>query len=205
MKIFDISKTISPDMEIYPEDPAPVLTRVQGLEQGNLYNVSKLQLGTHTGTHVDPPLHLFSGEMGVSEMPLEPLVGSARLIDMSGIRRPIEPDDIGKLHAEEILLIKGANDGACLTALCAQYFVDNNIRTIGVDSLSIGAPDEEYKVHHILLHAGIIIIEGLELCDVEAGNFFFICLPLKIANADGGPARAILISDRYPALAEYQH
>jgi len=205
MKIIDISKTISPDMEVYPKDPVPVLTRILGLKHGDLYNVSKLQLGTHTGTHVDPPLHLFPDEMDVSEMPLEPLVGSARLIDMSGIQRPIEPGDIDKLHAEEILLMKGAQDGACLTALCAQHLVDNNIRTIGVDALSIGASDEEYKVHHTLLHAGIVIIEGLELCDVEAGKYFLICLPLKIANGDGGPARAILISDRYPALAEYQH
>ncbi|MCD4844592.1 MAG: cyclase family protein [Methanosarcinales archaeon] len=203
MKIIDISKTISPDMEMYPEDPAPVLTRILGLDAGDPYNVSKLQLGTHTGTHIDPPLHLFSDKAGVSEIPLEPLVGSARLIDMSGIQRPVEPGDIGKLHAEEILLIKGAQGGACLTALCAQCLVDNNIRTIGVDALSIGAPDEEYKVHHTLLHAGIVIIEGLELCDVEAGKYFFICLPLKIANGDGGPARAILISGQYPALAEY--
>ena len=203
MKIIDISKTISPDMEMYPEDPGPVLTRVLGLEQGDLYNVSKLQLGTHTGTHIDPPLHLFPDKAGVSEILLESLVGSARLIDMSGIQRPVEPGDIGKLHAEEILLIKGAQGGACLTALCAQYLVDNNVRTIGVDALSISAPDEEYKVHHTLLHAGIVIIEGLEFCDVEAGKYFFICLPLKIANGDGGPARAILINGPYPALAKY--
>jgi len=223
MKIIDISRTIQADMDMYPGEAGPQITKVSGLDEGDSYNISRITLGTHTGTHVDPPLHLIRDRAGIDMLPMNTLVGSARVFDLSSISRPIEASDIGPLEAGEIILLKGGpgdlgssggsadsgssgdsdgsggrsvSCGACLTAACARYLVDIGIKTIGTDAISIGALDEEYEVHHTLLDAGIVVIEGLEMTDVEAGDFFLVCLPLKIANGDGGPARAVLIKEK---------
>ncbi len=229
MKVIDISRTIHTDMEMYPGDAGPQITKVSGLDEGDSYNISHITLGTHTGTHVDPPLHLIRDGAGIDRLPMNTLVGNARVLDLSSINRPIEAGDIGPLEAGEIILLKGgpndsdgsggsgdfgdlgvsdgsadsdssadpgASCGACLTAACARYLVDIGIKTIGTDAISIGTLDEEYEVHHTLLDAGIVVIEGLEMPDVEAGDYFLVCLPLKIANGDGGPARAVLIKEK---------
>jgi arylformamidase len=199
MKIIDISRTIQADMEMYPGDARPQITKVSGLDEGDSYNTSRITLGTHTGTHVDPPLHLIRDGAGIDRLPMNTLVGNARVLDLSSINRPIEAGDIGPLEAGEIILLKGsrsASCGACLTAACARYLVDIGILTIGTDAISIGALDEEYEVHHTLLDAGIVVIEGLEMLDVEAGDYFLVCLPLKIVKGDGGPARAVLIKEK---------
>ena len=232
MKVIDISRTIQADMEMYPGDAGPQITKVSGLDEGDSYNISRITLGTHTGTHVDPPLHLIRDGAGIDGVPLDNLVGNARVLDLSSINRPIEASDIGPLEAGGIILLKGGSVnsdssgssggtgdsdgsgdlggsgnsdssdgqgiscGACLTAACARYLVDIGIKTIGTDAISIGALDEEYEVHHTLLDAGIVVIEGLEMTDVETGDYFLVCLPLKIANGDGGPARAVLIKEK---------
>jgi len=199
MKVIDISRTIQADMEMYPGDAGPQITKVSGLDEGDSYNTSRITLGTHTGTHVDPPLHLIRDRAGIDRLPMNTLVGNARVLDLSSINRPIEADDIGPLEAGEIILLKGGRSASCgayLSAACARYLVDIGIRTIGTDAISIGALDEEYEVHHTLLDAGIVVIEGLEMPDVEAGDYFLVCLPLKIANGDGGPARAVLIKEK---------
>ena len=199
MKIIDISRTIHPDMEMYPGDAGPQITKVSGLDEGDSYNISRITLGTHTGTHVDPPLHLIRDGVGIDRLSMNTLVGNARVLDLSSINRPIEASDIGPLDTGEIILLKGGRGvscGTCLTAACARYLVDIGIKTIGTNAISIGAPDEEYEVHHTLLDAGIVVIEGLEMPDVEAGDYFLVCLPLKIANGDGGPARAVLIKEK---------
>jgi len=232
MKVIDISRTIQADMEMYPGDAGPQVTKVSGLDEGDSYNISRITLGTHTGTHVDPPLHLIRDRAGIDRLPMNTLVGNARVLDLSSINRPIEASDIGPLEAGEIILLKGgpndsdgsgdsgdsgdfgdlgvsdgsadsgssgdpgASCGAYLSAACARYLIDIGIKTIGTDAISIGALDEEYEVHHTLLDAGIVVIEGLEMPDVEAGDYFLVCLPLKIANGDGGPARAVLIKEK---------
>ncbi|MBW6518314.1 MAG: cyclase family protein [ANME-2 cluster archaeon] len=193
MKVIDISMTIRPDMEMYPGEPGPVITRISKLESGDPYNVSQLTLGTHTGTHVDPPLHFIEGGAGIDDMPMDMLVGSARVIDLSHIRNDIGPADIGYVEPGEIVLLKGKNSGIRLTTAAAQYLVDSSVKTVGTDALSIGTTGEEYEVHTMLLSADIAVIEGLVLSAVEAGQYLFVCLPLKVEHGDGGPARAILI------------
>lgn len=211
MKIIDISRTIHPGMEMYPGDVGPQITKISGLDEGESYNISCITLGTHTGTHVDPPLHILHDGAGMERVPLDNLVGNARVLDLSSINRPIEVTDIAPLETVGIILLKGgpgdsddsgssgsrvASCGACLTASCTRYLMDIGIKTIGTNAISIGATDEEYEVHHTLLDAGIVVIEGLEMTDVEAGDYFLVCLPLKIANGDGGPARAVLIKEK---------
>jgi arylformamidase len=199
MKVIDISRTIQADMEMYPGDAGPQITKVSGLDEGDSYNISHITLGTHTGTHVDPPLHLIHDGAGIDRLPINTLIGNARVLDLSSIYRPIEAGDIGPVEAGGIILLKGGRSASCgsyLSAACARYLVDIGIKTVGTDAISIGALDEEYEVHHTLLDAGIVVIEGLEMPDVEVGDYFLVCLPLKIANGDGGPARAVLIKEK---------
>ncbi|MDF1532584.1 MAG: cyclase family protein [ANME-2 cluster archaeon] len=193
MKVIDISMTIRPDMEMYPGEPGPVITRISKLESGDPYNVSQLTLGTHTGTHVDPPLHFIEGGAGIDDMPMDMLVGPARVIDLSHSTNDIGPEDVGVVEPGEIVLLKGKNGGIRLTTAAAQYLVDSSVKTVGTDALSIGTTGEEYEVHTMLLGADITVIEGLVLSAVEAGPYLFACLPLKVEHGDGGPARAILI------------
>ncbi len=193
MKVIDISMTIHPEMEIYNGDVAPKITRISRIEDGESYNVSNITMGSHTGTHVDSPLHFFLKKTGIDELPLQGLVGPARVIDISGLNRPIEAHDPGSLENVEIILLKGQK--AHLTIKGALFLIENNVRTIGTEALSIAAGEVEYEVHRILLGAEIIIIEGLELFNVDEGDYFLVCLPLKIAGCDGAPARAVLISD----------
>jgi arylformamidase len=194
MKVIDITMTIHPDMEIYPGDAAPKITRYSNVECGDMYNVSSITVGTHTGTHVDPPLHLFEAGAGIDALPLEKLVGPARVLDVSTIDGALEPVDIGPVKANEILLLKGPSGGAHVSTAAAWYLADKGINTVGTNALSISTSEDEYEAHCALLNAGIAVIEGLSLTGVDAGNYFFVCLPLKIAEGDGGPARAILIA-----------
>jgi arylformamidase len=193
MKVIDISMTIHPEMEIYNGDVAPKIARISRIEDGDSYNVSSITMGSHTGTHVDPPLHSFLNKTGIDELPLQGLVGPARVIDISGLNRPIEVHDPGSLENVEIILLKGQK--AHLTIKGALFLIENNVRTIGTEALSIAAGEVETEVHRILLGAEIIIIEGLDLLNVDEGDYFLVCLPLKIAGCDGAPARAVLISD----------
>jgi arylformamidase len=193
MKVIDISMTIHPQMEIYNGDVTPKITRISRIEDGDSYNVSNITLGSHTGTHVDSPLHYFLNKTGIDELPLQGLVGPARVIDISGLNRPIEAHDPGSLENVEIILLKGRK--AHLTIKGALFLIENNVRTIGTEALSIAAGEVETEVHRLLLGAEIIIIEGLELLNVDEGDYFLVCLPLKIAGCDGAPARAVLISD----------
>ena len=193
MKVIDISMTIHPEMEIYNGDVAPKIKRIFRIEDGDSYNVSKITMGSHTGTHVDSPLHFFLNKTGVDELPLQGLVGPARVIDISGVKRPFEAYDHGSLENVEIILLKGQK--AHLSIEGALFLIENNVRTIGTEALSIAADEVENEVHRILLRAEIIIIEGLDLSNVNEGDYFLVCLPLKIAGCDGAPARAVLISD----------
>lgn len=193
MKIIDITRTISADMEMFPGDAAPEIKAISSILDGDQFNVSCILLGTHTGTHVDPPAHLIPGGAAIDQVPLEKMAGTARLIDLSDKNSPVGPADIGILSKNEIILLKGQRSGVRLSTAAAQYLAKSGISTVGTDSLSVADPDHEYEVHRILMAGGIVIIEGLNLKGIDPGEYIFICLPIKIAGGDGGPARAVLI------------
>jgi arylformamidase len=200
--IIDISRPIGPDTPVWPGDPAVVVERVASVEAGDAADVSRLQLGTHTGTHVDPPAHFLPGGVTVDELPLDVLVGPAVVADLTGVPS-IDP---GALEGLDLpagtvrLLLKtvrgaaiAAADGA-LTADGARWLVDRGIRLVGADTLSVEPGTDAYPVHRVLLGAGVVIVEGLDLTSVAAGPYQLVCLPLRITGGDGAPARAILIA-----------
>jgi arylformamidase len=209
-RLIDVTLSISPDMLVWPGDPAvEVLPRKQ-ISNGDQANVSELRMGTHTGTHVDPPNHFVGGAGGIDSVSLDVLVGDAVVIDARHLDRPIEVADIENLaipdHAERVLLRTANSDlwrrervgfpesYACLTADSARWVVERGIKLIGVDFLSVEQKGAEgHPVHHALLENGVIIVEGLNLSEAEPGEYTLMCLPLRIEDGDGGPARAVLL------------
>jgi len=163
-------------------------------------------MGTHTGTHVDAPKHFFDDKPGVDTLALDLLVGRARVIDLphrggiteqhlsaAGLR-----EDIRVLLRTPNSALWNSNDGfhtdyTYVTEEAARFLVNQGVKVVGVDYLSV----EQFKkagapAHHVLLGAGVIIIEGLNLSEVEAGQYEMYCLPLRLAGADGAPARVVL-------------
>jgi arylformamidase len=202
MALIDISVPIRAPMPIYDRNPGVRLDRALSIRRGDTANVSKLELGVHTGTHVDAPLHFFEGGAGAETLPLEPLIGRVWVADGGAIEGPIGADALERCRipgdAERVLL-KTRNsllwhrddftrDFFRLDGPGAEWIVARGVELVGIDYLSIGDQD----AHRVLLDAGVVALEGLDLGHVDPGWYDLLCLPLKIVGADGAPARALL-------------
>jgi arylformamidase len=202
----DISLTIHPEMPYWPDNPPVSIEPSQCLAHGDVCNVSQLTLGTHTGTHVDDINHFIKGGMGVDKMPLDATIGKARVVEIADSKQitvaEIEPYE---LQAGERILFKTQNSDRALqspdfvedfvhiSTEAAQYLAQKQVRTVGVDYLSVGGYQGNIiEVHHALLGSGIWVIEGLNLSQVAPREYELICLPIKLKDGDGGLARAIL-------------
>ncbi len=210
MTIIDISTTLGPRIPVWPDDPPVVLERYQSMASGGACNASRLSCSVHSGTHVDAPAHFIDSGVTVERLALDTLIGPAVVIDC-GEANVVTPRLLDKLILPEgttRLLFKTSNsmlwqnpnpvfdsDFVALSSEAAQWIVDHHIDLIGVDYLSVQRfSDPEPLTHEILLKAGVILVEGLCLQDVNAGRYELICLPLKIEGSDGAPARAALIA-----------
>jgi arylformamidase len=197
MKIIDISVPVHTGMVTYPGDPEVRLERVKAIADGESANISELDLGVHSGTHVDAPIHFIEGAAGTDELPLDVLNGPCEVVEAAAL----DESAVGAVpEGAERVLFKTPNselwardtfpetferlDGAAAGAL-----VERGVRLVGVDYLSVGDED----AHHALLGAGVIPLEGLDLRGVEPGSYELHCLPLRLVGSDGAPARAILI------------
>ena len=205
MEIFDISVPIRPGMVTYEGDPDVHLERAVSIADGAAANISRLDLGVHTGTHVDAPLHFIEGAPGAETLPLDVLVGPARVVDATDVTGALDEDalrGLGLPERAERLIFKTQNsrlwerdefsdDFVRLSGDGARYLLDRGVRLVGIDYLSVGNED----AHHELLRAGVVPIEGLALRRVEPGLYQLVCLPLRLVGSEGAPARAVLIRD----------
>lgn len=205
MKVYDISVPIRPGMIVYDGNPAVHLERVDSIANGAHANVSRLELGVHTGTHVDAPVHFIEEAPGSESLELEPLLGPAVVVDAMSADGDLDEETLTRLEipeGAERVLLKTSNgrlwardsfsrEFIRLTGSGARYLIGKGVRVIGIDFLSIG--DEE--AHQELLAAGVVPVEGLDLREVEPGRYQLICLPLRLEGSDGAPARAILLRD----------
>ncbi|HMK47106.1 MAG TPA: cyclase family protein [Methanocella sp.] len=206
MKIFDISVSLYNGMPVFPGDPVPDIKRVMQTPK-DPGNVSLLTMGSHTGTHVDPPLHFVHQGLPVDQIPLDHLYGKAEVLDLTGVKEGISADDLQRARPKEkILLFRTKNSGlwkyndfnkdfVYLDESGARWIVENHIKTIAIDYLSIGKFSDGHTVHHILLDAGVTVVEGVNLSEVSPGAYTFACLPIKIRDGDGAPARTILVKE----------
>ena len=204
MEIFDISVPIRDGMLHYAGNPPVHLTRICSIAGGDTVNVSELDMGVHSATHVDAPVHFLADGEGAERLPLETLIGPAEVVDATGVQDALDLTALRGLElpqrGTERLLFKTRNsqlwardeftrDFVRLNADGAAYLLERGVRLLGIDYLSIGDAD----AHRALLGAGVVCIEGLDLRGVDPGPYELACLPLKLAGSDGAPARAVLI------------
>jgi arylformamidase len=199
----DVSVPIYGGMVHWPDNPPIEIEAVMRLDRGDICNLSAIKMGVHTGTHIDGPIHFLPGGSGTDAVPLQNLIGPARVIeieDPNAVRRTeLLKRDIG--HSER-LLFKTLNSQRCwngsefvsnsvsIAEDAAKYLAELKTLAVGIDYLSAGSPE----VHRTLLGAGVAIIEGLNLSKVSPGEYELLCLPLSIPGSDGAPARALLKS-----------
>ncbi len=207
MALLDVSLRLSASTPTYPGNPHFELLPVKRVANGDSSNVSALHLGTHTGTHVDAPRHFFDAAPGVDGLPLDVLVGPARLIHVPGCAavtaHELERVDLGGVTR---LLLRTDNsdhwaaagadfnpDFVYLSEDGARHLIECGIRLVGIDYLSVekfkqpGAP-----THHLLLGHRVVVVEGLDLSKAAPGDYELVCLPLDIRDSDGAPARVVL-------------
>jgi arylformamidase len=210
-KVFDISLTVSTDMPVWPGDPAVELRQVASMEAGAQANVSHLCMGVHTGTHVDAPHHFLNDSRTVEQLSLEVLTGSCYVAQLSERVEMIDVDVLSSIalpvNTSRILFGtrnsrlwqshsgKFSTEFVAVNAEAALWLVDKGIRLVGVDYLSVAPYGDSVRTHTALLEAGVIVVEGLNLSEIESGIYQLYCLPLKLKGADGAPARAILVQN----------
>lgn len=207
MEIIDISVLIQPGMIVYPGDPDVYLERVKAIAEGASANVSRLDFGVHTGTHIDAPGHFIDGARGAETLALDALIGPAVVVDATNAKDHIDAtalDALGVPTGTERVIFKTPNSSLwdreafstefiALTGDAAEALVERGVRLVGIDYLSIGPKGNGVATHVALLEAGVVILEGLDLRRVEPGAYELACLPLKIVGSDGAPCRAVLI------------
>jgi arylformamidase len=205
MRVIDISLPIHPGMIVYEGDPGISITPHRRIARGDAANVSVLNLGSHTGTHVDAPAHFLEGAPTLDRVPLAPFLGPALVAEV-GVERWIGRRDLAPLPltAQARLLLKTRNSGlwsrgrfardyVALDLEAAEYLVERGVALVGIDYLSIeGFDSPGHPIHKTLLEAGVVILEGLDLSAVGAGEFELLCLPLPVQGLDGAPCRAVL-------------
>ena len=206
----DISVPLKTGMAHWPGDIDVSVARVSDMQQGAQYNLTRLQMSAHTGTHMDAPLHFVDRAISIDQMPLDATIGPARVIEID-VPESIGPADLEPFDIEpgERIIIKTRStprvweteefveDFVYVNEAGAKYLVERKIRCIGVDYLSVaGFFKDTVETHVALLSAGIWIIEGLDLRAVTPGRYDLVCLPLKLKGAEGAPARAILRPQR---------
>jgi len=206
-KIFDVSVPVANGGVVYPGNPGIRIEPHAEVSKGASSNLSRISFGSHTGTHVDAPRHFFDAGSTVDRLPLNALIGPARVLRM--------PDDVmsvtlahlqqHNLSGVERLLIRTRNsafvtgrefhpDFTYVAPDAAEHIASLGVKLVGVDYFSVEQfHSGHHRTHRTLLERGIVIVEGLDLTDIEPGDYAFCCLPLRLEGLDGAPARAVLM------------
>ena len=202
---YDISVSISGDLQVYPGDTRPELKPFASIDHGDLANMLELRLGSHTGTHVDVPRHFLRDGKNLDQVSLDQFWGRAKVFQLP-VKEKIDRDNVANLdiQARDIILFKTRNselwdvqefqrDFVYLTVEAAEYLVEKKVKAVGIDYLSIEKfKSKSHPTHTTLLRNGIVILEGINLKDVSPGEYFLFFFPLKLKGADGSPVRAVL-------------
>jgi arylformamidase len=206
----DVSVPLHTGMVHWPTDPSVRIERIADMDQGAICNVSKVEMCAHAGTHMDGLNHFIKDGAPLDTVPFDAVIGPCRIIEMKDTDS-VKTEELKKhnLRKGERILLKTRNSKRQwwdkdfdtrfihISKDAAQHMVERDIRTSGIDYLSVGGYERDgVECHQVLLGAGVWIIEGLNLTKVRPGKYDLVCLPVKIRNSDGAPARAILRSRR---------
>jgi arylformamidase len=197
VQILDVSVPLREGMVTYPGDPVVKLERAASIADGSPVNLTRIDFGLHSGTHVDAPVHFLDDGAGIDEAPLDALIGPCEVVEAPDLTRESvarAPEGVERVlfktpNSELWASDEFAEDFARLDGEAARLLVERGVRLVGVDYLSVG--DE--AAHHALLEAGVVPVEGLDLRGVEPGPYELVCLPLRVVGADGAPARVVLL------------
>lgn len=206
--IIDLSPTISPDLPVWPGDPRVIMRQPYHLARGDAFTLTELAFSAHTGTHVDAPAHYLPDGAGADTLPLDALIGPAWVVD-TGPATAITASLLAGLEIPSTarrVLFRTQNttrglmrspqfhpDFVAITEDGAQWLVEAGVVLVGVDYFSVAPYDDLAPTHRVLLAAGVVVVEGLDMTQAPPGASFLVCLPLKLQGADGAPARAVLI------------
>jgi arylformamidase len=208
MDIFDITIPLSAKTPVWEGDQGVTITLDERISDGADFNVSRMEMGVHAGTHIDAPFHLFAQGQTVDQIPLDKLVGKAQVIRIPGEIGLISADVLKTIRIEKEIsriLFRTRNsiywreepcqfrrDFTALDASAVEYLVSLNIKLVGIDWFSISPLADLKRPHEILLKAGVVILENVDLGNIEPGIYDLYCLPLNLVGTDGAPVRAIL-------------
>jgi arylformamidase len=208
MKLYDITVPVHEGMPTWPGDPGLSLRLASSTAKGSVANVTRIDMGAHTGTHMDAPFHFEPDGVGIDRLPLEVLVGPCRVFDLTNILGHINRAALEKCDLRGVTraLFKTKNSRRwasderefdkgfiAVAADGAEYLVAHGVKLVGVDYLSVEPfGSKDHPVHHTLLRASVVIVEGLNLAEVPPGDYEVMALPVKLRGADGAPARVIL-------------
>jgi arylformamidase len=208
MQIYDITLTIENGMPVWPGDPEVKVERIREIGNDSYMNLSQICMSVHTGTHVDAPLHFLPKGVGVDQISLKLLTGRVYVLEMLKANlitaEALEKADIPPRTRRLIIKTRNSQlwssknqvfekDFVGISPDGAQFLVDHGVKLVGIDYLSIAPYKQGQIPHEIFLKAGVVLVEGLNLSKVSQGRYSLYCLPIKIFNSDGAPARAILI------------
>ena len=205
MKIYDISRTISPEIAVWPGDQVFEVNRNLKITDGSSVNLSSVLMSLHTGTHADAHYHYEEEGKFIDEMPLEHYIGPATVIEVLNSER-IELDHVESLEypKTERLLFKTKSsdledsvwidDIVPISAEAVEFLGTQGVKLIGMDGPSVDpVVDPELRAHHALAKHGMANLESCNLKEVPPGDYELVALPLKFSNLDASPVRAILI------------
>jgi arylformamidase len=204
MKIIDISWPIAPDMTAYKDKAVVAFKYVKTFEKDGARE-SIITLGSHSGTHVDAPSHFIAGGDSIHAMPIEATCGPCVVLDCVEVTESITQEVLQKHDIKEgaIILLKTRNsasvphesfryDFVYLAASGAEHLASKKVKAVGIDYLGIERQQPNHDTHETLMRAGITIIEGLRLAQVDPGVYMLWCLPLRVQGLEAAPARAVL-------------
>lgn len=204
MKLYDISRPITPTLAVWPGDTAYSAQPVLQISKGHSVNLTTLTLSAHTGTHADAPYHFLESGNKIRQAPLAAYIGAAHVVDFTDVTGPLTPAHLARARLAEIerLLIRTRCSALAdaqwpeeivyPTVETARLLASCGVKLFGTDCPSVDPLDSKTLDAHKALYAGgICILEGLLLKDVPPGRYELIALPLAL-DGDGSPVRALL-------------
>jgi arylformamidase len=210
-RIIDITVAITKDLAVWPGDPQVSLERISKIEDGEIANMSQVRMSVHTGTHVDAPYHFIAAGKTVESLPLEVLIGPVQVVHLDDGVTVIDAgvvNDCGIAPGTERVLFKTRNsrfwpsesenfhtEYTAVGESGARELLTLGVRLVGIDYLSIAPFKLGKPTHEVLLGSGVVVLEGCDLSQIDAGTYTLCALPTKFSGSDGAPVRAILIKD----------
>ena len=192
MLLYDISREVF-SAPVYDGDPKPTINKLKTIGEDSLYNLTSVSMCTHTGTHIDAPLHFDEEGADIGSMRLSHFCGKCTVVTIDGI---LTGEDMERLlpHCSRRLIIHGSGK-TFLSVSAARVIADSKLMLIGTDAMSIAPPFDEMMPHLELARANVAVLEGLYLEGIEDGEYTLSAFPLKMKGTEASPCRAVLMRE----------